>query len=133
MIKEIPYALIISGIALAGLWMSNIFYDLKVPHYISRKIGHSAGGVGFFLFGFFFNSAFWPVVLTGFFTLLLGAARIFRPTTFGASAEPDEAKTSCLKSGLSASPSRLFSSVGCGSINPLSPFLAFFLWPGEIA
>jgi phytol kinase len=82
MISEIPYAMIISGVALVGLWISNILYDLKVPHYLSRKIGHSAGGVGFLLFGVFFKSAFWPILLSALFTLLLGAARIFRPNTF---------------------------------------------------
>ncbi len=82
MISEIPYAIIISGVALVGLWISNILFDLKVPHYLSRKIGHSAGGVGFLLFGFFFKSAFWPILLSALFTMLFGAARIFRPNTF---------------------------------------------------
>jgi len=47
MISEIPYAMIISGVALVGLWIYNILYDLKVPHYLSRKIGHNAGGHSF--------------------------------------------------------------------------------------
>ncbi len=44
-IAEVPYAVIIAGIVLIGLWLSNIVYDLKVPHYISRKIGHAGGGI----------------------------------------------------------------------------------------
>jgi hypothetical protein len=47
MISEIPYAMIIRGVALVGLWISNILSDLKVPHYLSRKIGYSAGGHSF--------------------------------------------------------------------------------------
>ena len=49
LIAEVPYVIVIAGIILVGLWISNIIYDLKVPHYISRKIGHSAGGLGFLL------------------------------------------------------------------------------------
>jgi hypothetical protein len=52
MISEIPYAMIISGVALVGLWISNILSDLKVPHYLSRKIGHSAGVSWPFLLAF---------------------------------------------------------------------------------
>ena len=53
MAADIAYVVLIAGVVLAGLWISNILYDLKVPHYISRKVSHIAGGVGFLLFGHF--------------------------------------------------------------------------------
>ncbi len=82
MIAEIPYVFLISGVVLAGLWISNILYDLGIPHYLSRKIGHSAGGVAFLLSGIFFSSAGWPIVLALAFTLLLWGARLIKPGTF---------------------------------------------------
>ena len=82
MIAEIPYVLLISGVVLAGLWLSNILYDLGIPHYLSRKIGHSAGGVAFLLCGIFFSSAGWPIILAVAFTLLLWGARVLKPETF---------------------------------------------------
>ncbi len=80
--SETPYAVIVIGAVLVGLWFSNILFDLKVPHYISRKIGHSAGGLGFLLTAFLFSTAWWPIILTASFAVLLSAARIVRPSTF---------------------------------------------------
>jgi hypothetical protein len=82
LIAEIPYVLLISGVVLAGLWLSNILYDLGIPHYLSRKIGHSAGGVAFLLCGIFFSSAGWPIILAAAFTLLLWGARVLKPEAF---------------------------------------------------
>jgi hypothetical protein len=48
-----------------------MLFDLHVPQYISRKIGHAAGGVGFLITLFAFSSAWWPIVLTLSFSLLL--------------------------------------------------------------
>jgi phytol kinase len=82
MIAESPYAVLIAGSVLVGLWLSNTLYDLKVPHYISRKIGHSAGGLGFLIMVFVFSSAVWPIILSFGFGLLLWLARVRRPQTF---------------------------------------------------
>ena len=65
-----------------GLWVSNLAYDRGVPHYISRKIGHGAGGMGFLLILVFFRSALWPLLLAVLFGLLLLIARLARPVTF---------------------------------------------------
>ena len=93
MIAQFPYALIITGAVLTGLWLSNTLYDLKVPHYISRKIGHSAGGLGFLIALFTFSSAYWPLLLSFCFGLILWVARLFRPHTFrgvgGSGRNPD--------------------------------------------
>jgi dolichol kinase len=67
---------------LTGLWIANILYDLRVPHYISRKVGHSAGGVSFVLSPFLFSSAWWPIGLAGAFSIVLWLARRLRPRTF---------------------------------------------------
>lgn len=82
MVPEIPYAVMVSGVVLGGLWISNILFDLGVPHYISRKVGHSAGGVGFLLCGSLFSSGIWPTGLAAGFAVLLAAASVARPGTF---------------------------------------------------
>jgi len=82
MMAELPYVFIVAGTALVGLWVSNTVFDLKVPHYISRKIGHSAGGLAFLLAALLFSSALWPLILTFSFAIMLWLARIVRPHTF---------------------------------------------------
>jgi len=82
MLSEIPYAVVVLLVVLVGLWISNVLYDLKVPHYLSRKVGHGAGGVGFLLCGCLFSSAFWPITLSGGFALVLSSARIIKPGAF---------------------------------------------------
>jgi phytol kinase len=82
LIVEFPWVVIVGGISAAGLWMSNTVYDLGVPHYISRKIGHFAGGFSFLVATFKFSSAFWPIVISVAFGVLLIAARLLRPETF---------------------------------------------------
>jgi len=82
MLSETPYAVLVLGIVIVGLWISNILFDLGVPHYVSRKVGHSAGGVGFLLCGCLFPSALWPITLAAGFTLLLWMARAVKPDAF---------------------------------------------------
>ena len=82
MLEEFPFAVIITGAVLVGLWVSNTLFDLRVPHYISRKIGHSAGGLGFLIAAFVFSSAWWPIILTATFGLILWIARFRRPHIF---------------------------------------------------
>jgi phytol kinase len=78
---ELPIALLIAGVVLTGLWISNIIYDRGVPQYISRKIGHCAGGVGF-LICLFFTSSGWPIILSAAFGAVLLGARLTKPDTF---------------------------------------------------
>ncbi len=82
MFEEIPVAVAVALIVLAGLWGSNALYDRKVPHYVSRKLGHAAGGAGFLICTLAFSSVWWPLALTASFGLLLYAARRLRPDTF---------------------------------------------------
>jgi phytol kinase len=82
MLAEVPFAILAAGAVLVGLWISNIMYDLKVPQYISRKIGHIAGGVGFLICAYLFKSGWWPFILSAGFTLVLFAARYLKPDTF---------------------------------------------------
>jgi len=81
-LTEAPYALLITGIILVGLWMANYFYDQQIPQYVSRKVGHGVGGVAYLLCALLFSSPFWPVVLSAGFTLILGGARFIKPSTF---------------------------------------------------
>lgn len=92
MIAEMPFAVLIAGGVLLGLYLANLFYDAKIPQYISRKLGHLGGAVGFLLCPLLFSSFWWPFILTVVFTILLGYARWFRPHTFrgvGGSGRPE--------------------------------------------
>ncbi|MBA7627469.1 hypothetical protein ES703_34931 [subsurface metagenome] len=82
LIEEIPFVTLIAGAALMGLYLANLFYDYGIPQYISRKLGHLGGCVGFLLCPLLFSSFWWPLILTTGFTALLLYARMFRPTTF---------------------------------------------------
>ena len=94
MLAEIPFAILIAGAVLVGLYVSNILYDLKVPNYISRKIGHAAGGLGFLLCALLFSSGWWPLIIATGFVIMLWGARFIRPDTFrgvGGTGRPAEA------------------------------------------
>ncbi len=82
MLAETPFAILIAGAALLGLYLANLFYDYGMPQYISRKLGHLGGCVGFLLCPLLFNSFWWPLILTTGFTILLLYARLFKPETF---------------------------------------------------
>lgn len=93
MLAELPYVVLISGSVLVGLWVSNILFDLNVPHYVSRKIGHSSGGLGFLLSTFLFSSGWWALAIATAFTVMLWGARYISPNTFrgvGGSGRPKE-------------------------------------------
>jgi len=81
-LAETPFAILIAGAALLGLYLANLFYDYGMPQYISRKLGHLGGCVGFLLCPLLFNSFWWPLILTTGFTILLLYARLFKPETF---------------------------------------------------
>ena len=70
---------IVAGVVLSGLWISNIAFDHGVPNYVSRKIGHGAGGLAF-LASVFFKTPVWPIVVAAGFGVLLLVARVARPT-----------------------------------------------------
>ena len=80
-INELPLVLLVVGVVIIGLWISNILYDLGVPNYISRKIGHGAGGLAF-LVSFAFSSPAWPIIVAAGLGALLLVARLVRPETF---------------------------------------------------
>lgn len=94
MIAEIPFVVLIAGAVLVGLWISNILFDLKVPHYTSRKIGHAAGGLGFLLCALLFSSGWWTLGIATAFVIMLWGARFVKPETFrgvGGTGRPTEA------------------------------------------
>ena len=88
MLAEMPYAVFIAAAVLVGLWCSNIFYDYKVPQYLSRKIAHMAGGTGLLLCALLFDSWLWPLILAAGFTVLLLGARFIRSNLFRGLAAP---------------------------------------------
>lgn len=93
MVAEVPFVILIAGMGLVGLGVSNVLFDLKVPHYISRKIGHSAGGMSYLLMALLFSSGWWALIIGATFAAMLRAARYVRPTTFrgvGGSGRPKE-------------------------------------------
>ena len=79
---EFPYVILITGAVITGLYLANIFYDRGVEQYISRKVGHGVGGMGFLLCVFLFSSAWWPIIIASCFCLLLGGARFIKPQAF---------------------------------------------------
>jgi phytol kinase len=79
MLSDLPIVVLVAGAVLVGLWISNIVYDRGVPNYISRKIGHAAGGVAF-LVSFVLSSAWWAIIVSAFFAVVLLTARLIRPT-----------------------------------------------------
>jgi len=82
MLLGLPLVALIAGLVLVGLYISNVCYDYGTPQYISRKIGHGVGGVGYLLCALMFSSPWYPLIISGGFTLLLGGARLLRPSTF---------------------------------------------------
>lgn len=72
----------IAGVALGGLWIANIFYDFKLPQYLSRKIGHLGGGTALLLFALLFDSWLWPLILSVAFMALLFGARFIKGDLF---------------------------------------------------
>ena len=92
MLAEIPFVVLIAGAGMVGLYLANLFYDYNIPQYISRKLGHLGGCVGFLLCPLLFSSFWWPLVLTTGFTALLLYARWLKPRTFrgvGGSGRPE--------------------------------------------
>lgn len=81
-LSELPLAVLIAGVVLVGLYLSNVVYDYGTPQYLSRKIGHGVGGVGYLLCTLMFSQPWYPLILYCGFTLLLGGARLLRPSTF---------------------------------------------------
>ena len=81
-LSELPLFTLIAGIVLVGLYLSNVAYDYKVPQYLSRKFGHLIGGVGYLLSVLLFSTPWYPLLLSGGFTLLLLGARLFKPDAF---------------------------------------------------
>lgn len=82
MLAEIPFTIMIAAAVLVGLWCSNIFYDYSIPQYLSRKIGHMAGGTALLLCALLYDSWRWPLILAAAFTALLLGARFIRRTLF---------------------------------------------------
>ena len=82
MIAEAPFALLIAMLVLICLYIANLAYDSGMVNYLSRKISHFGGGVAFLLCAFLFSEPWWPLILAGGFVILLGGARLIKPTTF---------------------------------------------------
>jgi len=76
------YALLIAIVVLTGLYLANIAYDSGMQQYLSRKIGHLSGGCGYLLAALLFKSPWWPIAVSGTFAVVLGSARLVRPSTF---------------------------------------------------
>jgi len=78
LIAELPFVLLIAGAVLVGLHLANRFMDLNSPQWLTRKVGHLAGFVGYLLCAYMFSSYIWPLILSIGFTLLLAASRMLR-------------------------------------------------------
>ena len=76
------YAVLIGGIALAGLGISNALYDRGVPHYLARKAAHAVAGLALLLMPLLFTSWELPLASTLGFAVLLLLARLLHPSVF---------------------------------------------------
>jgi dolichol kinase len=92
-LAEAPFSLLIIAIIFGGLQLSNFLLDRGVPFVITRKAGgHIFGGIGYLLCPFLFSTAYWPIILSGGFTFLLGISHFLRPRDFrgvGGSSRPE--------------------------------------------
>jgi hypothetical protein len=77
--SQLPYAILLAGGVLLGLWWSNFFYDHGIKNWQSRKVGHFFGGVVFLLCALLFTTFVWTMVLCAMFTIILGAAHFLKP------------------------------------------------------
>ena len=67
---------------IVGLYLSNVMYDYGVPQYISRKLGHGAGGIGYLMLALFYREGWFPLFISILFTFMLALARVFSPSLF---------------------------------------------------
>jgi phytol kinase len=92
--NELPYALLLAGATLVGLWWANFFYDRGIEHWRSRKVGHFFGGCALLLAALLFKTWQWPLILAGSFTVILGVSNKLSPNLFrgtGGSGRPTKA------------------------------------------
>lgn len=82
MITQTPYAVLIAGAVLVGLWWANYFLDTGIEFWRSRKIGHAVGGVGYLLCVLLFSQVWWPLILSSGFTLLFLVSHFKFPKLF---------------------------------------------------
>lgn len=82
MIAEMPFAVLIAGAVLVGLWWANFFIDSGIDFWRSRKLGHAVGGVGYLLCVLIFSTVWWPLIISIGFTLLLLVAHFKSPRLF---------------------------------------------------
>ncbi len=80
---ELPYAVLIVGMIMVGLYLANQFLDYGSPQYVSRKVGHGIGGVAYLISSYVFSTSWWPIILSSGFCLLLLIPRLLKgPQTF---------------------------------------------------
>lgn len=81
-VTDLPWVVLVAAIAALGLLLSNYYFDRHLPHYLSRKIGHGAGGVAYLLLYLIFDQGWWALILSIIFAVGLAWANKCRPSTF---------------------------------------------------
>ena len=65
-------------VAVAGVVLAVTLYDLKVPHYLSRKVGHLGGGAAYLILVLWVDR--WPAIgLAGVAAVVMLIVRFYRP------------------------------------------------------
>ena len=77
--REVGCALITFWVVILGLVLANWAYDINIPQYVSRKIGHFFGGVAYLLATIFFSDPWIPLGISTAFTLGLFLSRVVEP------------------------------------------------------
>ena len=80
LLNDLPIVTMVIAAVLVGIWISNIVFDRGVPNYISRKIGHGAGGLAF-LVAIVLSSAWWAIIVSSVFSVLLILGHEFAPNS----------------------------------------------------
>ena len=90
-LRDLILVALIALVVMIGLLIANKLFDKGIPQYVSRKVGHALGGLGYLGLILFFNTPLWALILSVGFTLMFLIARLYRPSTFrgvGGSARP---------------------------------------------
>lgn len=75
----IPSLMFISMWMIIGIYLSNFAFDSGIRHWISRKIAHLFGAMGYVVAIMVFDSWVWPFILSITFTCAILALRLFYP------------------------------------------------------
>lgn len=76
---QVAATLALVAVGLGSIVLANALFDRGVPNYLTRKLAHVAGGLGFLISPFLFDTPLFPLLLSAVFTLTLGICHTWAP------------------------------------------------------